>query len=74
MRILIVLMLLGLFGCNAPPIDGGRDIAISYQADFYTCGEPPNDVLFTCQVGTGPPRQDCTANGSGTTTTAPILC
>ncbi len=72
MRILIALLLLGLIACNGPAPD--REIAISYQADFYTCGEPPNDVLFVCQVGTGPPRQDCTANGSGTTTTAPILC
>ncbi len=75
MRILMALLLLGLLGCDVPPIDGGGpEIAISYQADFYTCGEPPNDVLFTCQVGTGPPRADCVANGSGTTTTAPILC
>ena len=64
-----------LFGCDVPPSDGGGPmIAIQYDADFYTCGEPPNDVLFTCSVGTGPPRPDCVANGSGTTTIAPLIC
>jgi len=70
-----VLIIALVLGCDVPPSDGGGPmIAISYDADFYTCGEPPDDVLFTCRVGTGPPRQDCVANGSGTTTTAPITC
>jgi len=75
MKILMALMVLGLFACDVPPINGGgRDIAISYQADFYTCGEPPNDVLYYCVVGTGPPRQDCVANGTGSTATVPGIC
>ncbi len=38
MRIFITLMVLGLFGCDVPPIDGGGVIAISYDADFYDFG------------------------------------
>ena len=63
----LILLVLILAGCD--------DLAApTYQADFYECGEPPNDVLFTCATGTGPPRQDCTAVGSGSTTTEPITC
>ena len=62
----LILLVLILAGCE--------DLAPTYQADFYECGEPPNDVLFTCAVGSGPPRADCTDVGSGSTTTEPITC
>ena len=72
---LLILMAVFLAGCDLfDGGSGGTAPGVDYQADFYTCGEPPNDVLFTCVVGTGPPRQDCTANGSGTTQTPPITC
>ena len=65
--ILLMLALLLLAGCP--------DLAApTHQADFFECGEPPDVVLFTCAVGSGPPRADCTNVGSGSTTTAPITC
>ena len=72
--LLAMLVLAIITACDVPPSDGGPTIAIEYQADFYTCGEPPDDTLFTCRTGTGPPRTDCTANGSGTTTIVPMTC
>ncbi len=66
MKILMLIPLLLLGGCDF--------FAQEYQADFYECGEPPDDVLWTCVVGTGPPTSECTAVGSGTTTTKPTIC
>ena len=67
-RCSILLIALGIFvaGCDDPPL------APTYEADFYECGE--EQTLFVCAVGTGPPRDDCEANGSGSTTTEPITC
>ena len=53
---------------------GGCAKVKTYEADFYQCGEPPDDTLFYCRPGTGPPRSDCTAVGSGRTEVAPITC
>lgn len=54
----------------------GRALApgVDYDADMYVCGEPPDDVIFYCQVGTGPPRTDCGVKQSGVTQTEPIGC
>jgi len=73
MKLILILLAASfalLTGCDDP----APALGVDYQADFFVCGEPPDDILFTCVVGTGPPRQDCTANGSGTTQTAPITC
>lgn len=35
------------------------------EADAYICGEPPDEVTFYCKVGTGPPREDCSAPQTG---------
>jgi len=76
MKLILVLLtasFMFLTGCEeAMPPDAAP--GVDYDADMYVCGEPPNDVLFTCVVGTGPPRQDCGAKQSGTTQTAPIIC
>ena len=71
---IVVLVVALVLGCDVPPSDGGGAIAISYDADFYECGEPPNDVLWTCVVGTGPPTNNCGPKSSGTTTTVPGIC
>lgn len=67
MVIAVVLTVVCLTSCAAP---GANKV----QADFYECGEPPNQVLFICKTGTGPPRTDCTGTGSGETTLDPITC
>jgi hypothetical protein len=61
--ILIVVGLLLLAGC-----------AKKNAADAYICGEPPDEVTFYCKVGTGPPRQDCSAPQTGTFDVDPITC
>ena len=58
--------------CTALLLAGCDDLAPTYEADFYECGE--ENTLFICAVGTGPPRTDCEATGSGSTTTEPITC
>lgn len=68
--ILLAIVAVGVGQC----MQKDEPLAVDYDADFYTCGEPPNDTLFYCVPGTGPPREDCVANGSGTTQTAPITC
>lgn len=35
------------------------------EADAYICGESPNQVTFYCDVGTGPPRDDCEGPSNG---------
>ncbi len=60
---LLTLCLVSLSGCADPT-----------QADAYVCGEPPNDVIFYCKTGTGPPRQDCDAGSPGVYDVDPITC
>lgn len=61
---LLALSLVLLTGC-APALN---------EADAYICGEPPDEVTFYCQVGTGPPREDCGAAQTGTFDVDPIGC
>ncbi len=48
--------------------------AKQYDADAYICGEPPDEVTFYCKIGTGPPRQDCSAPQTGKFATEPMTC